>query len=497
MANQLPAILNVATIPSIENMNIKTEVLDPITITTQQAVFQIPKTGVLDGGSMLQIGITGNPQNFLPFNTGIHGAIRSVFLKAGGQVIASNDDYAYYTTMARQFDTPEHRAYVDMVKSGACGDRWASPESGRLAFRDANATSNANPLLSSNSCPLFLRPTTNDSTTPLFSIPLSTLIPMMKTRQLPLMAIKEHIYLEINFNTQGANAPGLITCISQGNDANSAVAISQTNIKFMSDHLYYTDEKMNQVLAQSMSQDGLAILYEDVITTTHQVPPGVAAAGSVANQIVERPLAVSGKTVRNILIQDKNQGEVHNIFGNYISRDLMAGSAYNFRINDQRVYDRDLENPARKYNELREVFGLSLYVPNQLYSYDADTDKADAQRRVIQNSLGTGLVEGYQLPNGASTLIVDAGNGNINDLRACSHYVGYDATKTGANVLGNGSKIGVKPIDVIKTYKRVADTAAGGNYGLVAGQNSAREMRIFCGVEKNMLIRGGEITLSA
>ena len=65
------------------------------------------------------------------------------------------------------------------------------------------------------------------------------------------------------------------------------------------------------------------------------------------------------------------------------------------------------------------------------------------------------------------------------------------------NTLGNGSKIGVKPIDVIKSYKRVANTAAGGNYGLVAGQNSAREMRIFCSVEKNMLIRNGEIVISA
>lgn len=495
--NQLPAILNVGTIPSVENMNIKTEVLDPITITAQQAVFQIPKTGVLDGGSMLQLGITALPTNFLPFLTGIHGAIRSVFLKIGGQVIASNDDYAYYTTMARQFETPEHRAYIDMVKSGACGDRWSSPASGRLAFRDANATQNADPLLSSNTCPLFLRPTLVDGTTPLFSIPLSTLIPMMRTRQLPLMAIKEHVYLEINFNSQLANDPGLITCCTQGRDQDSAVAISLPNVKFISDHLYYTDEKMNNVLAQSMSANGMAILYEDIITTTHQIPASNVAGANVQNQVVERPLAVSGKTVRNILIQDKNQNETHNIFGNYISRELMAGSTYNFRINDQRVYDRDLENPARKYNELMEVYGLPLYVPNQLYSYDADTSKQDPQQRVIQNSLGIGLVEGYQLPNALSELAEDAGNGNVNDMRGCMHYDGYDLTTSSSNSLGNGAKIGVKPIEVIKTYKRVADTAQAGTFGVVSGQASSREMRIFCGVERTMLIRNGEITVSA
>ena len=131
--SSLPAILNVATIPTIENMNVKTEVLDPITLTSTQAVFQIPKTGILDGGSMLQLGVLADPTQFFPLTTGIHGLIRSVFLKVGGKVLASNDDYAYYTTMTRQFETPEQRAYVDMVKSGACGDRWGVVGSGRLA----------------------------------------------------------------------------------------------------------------------------------------------------------------------------------------------------------------------------------------------------------------------------------------------------------------------------------------------------------------------------
>ena len=495
MSNQLPAILNVSTIPTIENMNIKTEVLDPITITASQAVFMLPKTGILDGGSMLQLGVTGLPTNFLPFNTGIHGAIRSCFLKCGGKVIASNDDYAYYTTMTRQFQTPEHRAYVDMVKTGAVGDRWAQSESGRIGFRDANSSTAAS---GTNTCPLFLRPTQSDSTTPLFSIPLSTLIPMMKSRQLPLMAIKEHIYLEINFNSQTtAGSQGLITCVSQGQGNDAPVAISLVNVKFISDHLYYEQEKMSQLLDQSLSSQGLTILYEDLITTNAQVqqllnPP----PGAFTPQTFERDIAVAGKTVRNILIQEKNSGENHPVFGNYLSRDMVAGGSYNFRINDQRVYDRDVSNPARKYNELAQVFGKPLMVPSQAYSYDVDSDKTDPNRRLVQNSMSIGVVEGYALPNAAGA---DLGN----DLRACSHYTGYDATTTGANVLGNGAKIGVKPINLVKTFNRAltavagATPNAGGNYSPVAGQAAARELRIFCSVERIMVIRNGEITLTA
>ena len=486
--NQLPAILNVATIPTISNMNIKTEVLDPITITNRQAVFMIPKTGILDGGSMVQLGVKAKSSNFFPLNTGIHGLIKSCFLKVGGKVIASNDDYAYYTTMTRQFETPEHRAYVDMVKSGACGDRWAQVENGRIGYRDLEATVNNNATLTSLTVPQFIKPTEDDATTPLFSVPLSTLIPMMRSRQLPLMAIKEHIYLEINFNQQLANAPGTITCVEATKNAESAVSVSLPNIKFISDHLYYTNDQMDAVVKQSLTEQGLEILFEDLITTFADVPVGSATAGSVTPQAVERQVAVSGRTVRNMLIQEKNLNENHVLLGQYLSRDLLIPSSYNFRINDQRVYDRNVEAPPRKYNELSMVMGKPLYVPNQMYSYNVDTDKQNLPLQSLnQNSVMIGKIEGHQLPDDANTSLT-------NDLRSTSHYIGYDATTTGFNALGNGARIGVKPVIINRVYNRQPNVAGPPQ---TSAQNVARQMRIFTGVERVMVLKNGEITLSA
>tara|TARA_R110002153_G_scaffold131986_1_gene281019 strand:+ start:180 stop:1661 length:1482 start_codon:yes stop_codon:yes gene_type:complete len=488
--NQLPAILNVATIPTINNMNIKTEVLDPITITNKQAVFMIPKTGILDGGSMVQLGITADPKNFFPLNTGIHGLIRSCFLKVGGKVIASNDDYAYYTTMTRQFETPEHRAYVDMVKSGACGDRWAEVESGRIGYRDLVATVNAgDPLLTNLVVPEFIRPTQSDATTPLFSVPLSTLIPMMRSRQLPLLAIKEHIYLEINFNEQAANQQGTITCVQATHNNLSAVKISQPNIKFISDHLYYTNDQMDNVVRQTLSDQGLSILYEDLITTYADVP-AVNVVSGVVPQSIERQIAVSGRTVRNILIQEKVLNQNHAVLGQYRSSDLVIPSQYNFRINDQRIYDRNVQAPPRKYNEVAGVMGKPLMVPNQMYSYDVDSDKQDNPlQRLNQNSVYIGKIDGHQMPNSTNTTGLDT-----NDLRNTSHYIGYDATTTGFNVLGNGAKIGVKPIIINRVYSRQANAAGPPQ---VIDQSAARQMRIYTGVERVMVLKNGEITLSA
>ena len=486
--NNLPKVLQVSTIASIENMNIKTEVLDPITATNSQVVFQIPKTGILDGGSMVQLGVLADNNLFFPLNTGIHGLIKSCFLKVGGKVLASNDDYAHYTTMTRQFDTPEHRAYVDMVKSGACGDRWAEVESGRIGYRDLVSVVNANPTLTASNVPEFIKPTPDPATTPLFSVPLSTLIPMMKTRTMPLMALKEHVYIEINFNSQLSDAQiGTICCRRNGSAASAVVVPSLTNIKFISDHLYYTDEKMDEVVMKSLSEDGLSVLYEDIITTFADVPPlaGVGA-GVLVPQKVERQIAVSGKTVRNILVAEKNTNDNHVVLGNYFSRDLIVPTSYNFRINDQRIYDRDVEAPPRKYNELSQVMGKPLMVPSQIYSYDVDTDKQDQPlQRPNQNSVFIGKVEEFQMPNAAGTDI-------SNDLRATSSYYGYDASTTAFNVLGNGQTIGVKPILVQRTYQRQADNA-----NVIKGQNDARQMRIFTNVERIYNISKGEITISA
>ena len=141
MSNALPEILNNKPLATVNNMTIETAVLEPITINQKQAVFQIPMNGILDGGSFVQLAVkqaTG-ASSYFPIMTGIHGLIESAFLKVGAKVVSSNADYAHYTTMIRQFETPEHRAYVDMVKSGCCGDRWGEfSGGGRLGLVDVD-----------------------------------------------------------------------------------------------------------------------------------------------------------------------------------------------------------------------------------------------------------------------------------------------------------------------------------------------------------------------
>ena len=483
MSSQLPDILNVKVLPTINNMEIKTEVLDPITATNNEVVFQIPRNGILDGGSFVSLAVrtaSGVSDAFLPLKTGIHGLIRNAYLMSGSKVIASTEEYGHYQTMVRQFETPEHREYVEQVKTGNSVDRFneVSTATGRIMPKDLDYTTFAADASAVAVVPQFIKPTDDDSTTPVFSVPLSHLIPFMRSRQLPLYAMKENVFLRLVFNTQSTRTDGTLCCFPNASTSSGIVVPSLVNIKFYSDHLYYDDGSMASTRNAIFSERGLTYLYEDAVLTNSQIPSVTApTTPNVLEQRIERDIAVSGRVVRNLLISEKAQGVAHNLLGNYFSKCLTTNDQINYRINEQRLYDRDLENPAHKHNELTQVMGKPLQVPNQIYSFNVDSDKANADGVCNQNSVYVGKIENWQLPDESNT-------GLTNDIRATSHYIGVDLTTSGMNVLGNGKRIGVKPIIVSKNIRRTAADA------------TAREMRCWASVERLITIRNGEVNLS-
>lgn len=466
------------------NMTIQTSVLDPITLTDTNVVFQLPKTGVVDAGSFVQLaikceaGVDG--ELFFPIDTGIHGLIKNATLKIGNKVICTTQDYGHYKSMVRKFTTPESRSFVDMIKCGATGSRFGADPTGRLEYRDLQLTHNATPTLSTAIIPDFIKPSSDDTTTPVFSVMLSDLFPMMLQRKLPLGYIKEHMYIDIEFNQQLVEADvGKICCRTQGTTGSPKISLSRDNIKFMFDSLYYDDEKMSQVASLAMSKDGLSMIFEDLILTSTSIP-AIGAPATTQTQVVEREIACAGKTIRNLLMCERQAGQVHKFLGEYESRDTKIPSAVNYRINEQRVYDRDISESPRKLQEVSLAVGRTLMIPDQLYSYDSDTNKAVLGNAVNQQSTFVGKVEGHQCPAQASNSY-----GSDTDVRGTSHYEGIDLTTSGSNVLGSGTKVGVKPIRLTKSYTRTAD-----DFG-------ARDLRIYAGVERFMTIRNGEVFVSA
>ena len=291
--------------------------------------------------------------------------------------------------------------------------------------------------------------------------------------------MKENVFIRLQFNQQSAQADRTICCFPTGSASSGVVVPSLLNIKFYSDHLYYKDGSMEQTQKAIYSENGLSYLYEDSILTNASIPSTAnPTAPSVQNQKVERDMAVAGRTVRNIMIAEKEVGATDALRGAYFSDTMYRDDEYNFRINDLRFYDRDVSNPAFKYNELTKVLGKPLQVPSIKYSFDADADKSRDDRLPNQNSFYIGQVESVVLPDGSNANLTD-------DQRGKNHYVGVDLTTSGFNVLGNGKRIGVKPI--IYSVSKFRSN----------GKNGAREMRCYANVERLITIKNGDVVVSA
>ena len=301
----------------------------------------------------------------------------------------------------------------------------------------------------------------------------------MLLRTLPLFAMKEQVYIRLRWNKQTSVAQlGTITCQTFGSGASKVATPSLSNIKFVSDHLYYSDDTMNARAQQIASQSGEAFLYEDLILTESQTPASSAVgAGQVVEQRVEREVAVSGRNVRSLLLADQyttltdEKSQAVALFGKYIASEGRVPDELNFRVNDSRVFDRNLVAPTRKWNELRFAMGRPLRVPSILYSQDNDTNKGVASRPLTQSTIASVAVQGY--------------NTTAGHLNATQHYSGLDLSTTGVNALGAGTQIGVKPIQITKTYHRTT------------GENQARTLRVWANVERTMTIKNGEVMVSA
>jgi len=167
------------------------------------------------------------------------------------------------------------------------------------------------------------------------------------------------------------------------------------------------------------------------------------------------------------------------MFGNYIAMNDPVENKYNFRINENRYYDRDIQRPSQKYNELANVLGKPLQVPTQLYSFQSDSNKSRNDNLLNAKSFYVGQIEGHAQPDHANAGALE------NDMRGKQHAIGVDLTTSGFNVLGNGKKIGNKPIIYQLEKTRTSN------------RHNQRNLRMYANVERVINIKNGDVSVSA
>ena len=469
MSSQLPDVLNVKPLNFSESMSIDTNILDPIIVNNNFTRFVLERKGILDVGSVFTFSVhpvsAGDGKCFLPVKTGIHALIKKAVLKVGAKTLATSDEYGTYQTMKRAFKTNEEKEQKDLVKVGSSdvmqpdnqGDGQYQMKS--VVYSDAS-TSLDDPSVR-------LRHSTTEC--PVFQIRLSELFPMMRSVQLPLQFINDDVSIEITFNTQSSSQTGIVALFENTYSGDTSISVGTQNVKFLANYLNYSDDRMGGVASQVLSATGLVMPYEDLILTSTSVPAlsSTPTGSDVVKQDVIRDIGVSGKNVRSILVH--NHKSSNNLLGKYSSEAFNVPEEYNFRINDKRVYSRNVVNEARKANQLKDVFSTNINCLSAEYSNDPLTNKQAGNQPINNHLIKDNTFHGH----------------SMRQLEGAMHFTGVDLSTSPLQQTGAGTQVGQKPIEHILQFNRTAQN------------NSARSLKYYSMVERLMTIKGGQVLVSS
>jgi hypothetical protein len=478
----LPAALKVKPLPSVSTMRVETNVLEPITFSNNGALFVLTNKGILDAGSRLTFSMTcpSGADMHLYGKTGICSLIERATLRIGTTIVAETDSFGQYETIRKQFKTNEELLQKDSVKSGY----WASQVDdsgeglGRLAL--GRSVDNASGIGSAD-VPAHLKLSDDVSTTPIYSIGLSELFPMMFSVQLPLFVMQEPVSIELVFKQQQSLAKaasvfgGDLGACSQatGNGDDISLTPNRENCVFIADYLHYDDDRMMETAKIVNGTDkGLIFPYTDLVLTSSTIPavadPGAAG---ITNQEIVRDIGLSGQSVNTMVIADTcpQQSASNALLGPYVSTAFRQPDTFNLTINDNVLFNRPVVSETRRQTELAQVFGTDINITMAEYCNNGKRD-----RNVVATD--------NPLFSATATL---AGHRQDSALQAQNHYNGINLNTDPNNAWGSGQMIGQKPLRITRTLPRSHEDFEG------------RTMNTWAMCERVFNLKNGQVLVSA
>tara|TARA_R100000951_G_scaffold114987_1_gene121648 strand:+ start:241 stop:1725 length:1485 start_codon:yes stop_codon:yes gene_type:complete len=491
----LPDILKVKPMPTVDTMTIHTSILEPVICNQNVARFQLERRGILDINSAIQVGAVfqksggDDPsiKHYPPIRTGGHAFIKTATLRIGGTAIATTQEYGQYNTMMRQFKSVEERVRKEGILSGTVdGMESSNLEDGGLQPMNIGwgreATATGEPTVSGEMPKQnFIVATSNPNAeleTCIFALKLSDIFPMCRNLQLPLYLIQEPVSIEIEWQAPDRGLTYIRSNPGGGASSDSGWRVAPTQVKFLADYLTYSDDRMAEMGAQVMSEQGLQMTYNDLILTTSQTT-GLAADVTTGNPPVRtdvnREIGLSSRVVKNIMWSDRTlqpAGGEDNLLGQYRSDAYCRPDEFNLRINDRLMFNRPVVSESQKNNYLAQCHGVELQVSSCEYSLDQNVNHTigGSHELTLQSFSGKQDIE--------KIAITQASMGGH------SHYCGVDLVQN--PLTGSGTQIGQKPVALQRTIHR----------GHSDNATKTRETLIWATVERQLVLKSGVVSVT-
>ena len=388
--NSQPSLLNIKTIETNTLMRVESDILEPLTFSQSECVFELQPKGFLHPGSSITLAFDVNDtiDRAFPFvNTGIHSLIRRAVLRTtAGRVINDTDDFNHLQSIRSMFVSPSVIKEREQYKSGkvlnfGVGYNEKSDVTSQYGLVIDNGMEQN--VITGDDQGVLSKPYILNKQEPEFSIKLHDLFNYCRAgNQLPLFLLpNERVQIVLYFTDQASRLS-----LGQGDQGHAGVDIplTQSLVKFVADYTFYDGEIMDKL--RSKYETGLTFSYTDYRLSKQSL--------SVANAVNNvRNIGGQGTIVKGVLMGCQNQdgdGDGTGLLGPFSNEvpDALGGAGnrarydmeLNLFINSEYLYPQNVTNPARQFHNLKEAEGMVPYVANAMYSAQQDetvmTDQA-------------------------------------------------------------------------------------------------------------------------
>jgi len=495
------------------DVDIESTILEPVshnynTTTGGTTVFQLPAKGVLRArDALIRFQLTSLEGNGLVgynFAVGGAGVCNNITAKCGGIIISQSQRCAHYMNIKQNFMA--HEKKVGLLDSRHCSshDFELNVANGKIGNTNADlsfqqiynpdcdqvsgfgnsyngaAATNAHLLQASKA----LSNVAGQS--PEIVIRLGDLFEIFDENDLPTMGMAQ-IEIVIEWNGCGDATAGAVAGNRLSNPiidatipdaaANAAPAVAQLGTVAMDtptmllDYIHYPQEEQQKIVDAINSPGGMRLNFSETMYT-RGTNPAAAATGQVTSNHI---LGMAMKEVKKIYVAknydqftatgaaelnaDFNSIKTHrNMLTMEFKSQQIPGESYNFFINNNRVYDKDVANPMVAHDYLSQCQN-NFRVP-ALY-YDTTNYNPNKTRILLDREFAAGVAGADVLNAGMSKRY----------LPGSCNYIGLNLDKYNSlgSVMGNGTRIGSSPVEF--NFSRLAIAAGADNGGHLAEVN--------------------------
>jgi hypothetical protein len=442
-AGQIPDLLKIGAVQSNLQMEVDTDVIDPVVQNSKFIRFTLQNKGILHSHSKIQFGyktedgaIAAVNDVWMPINVGIASLIQRATLRIGNQTICEIDDFAHFTAYRSQFMSGEsmrerlqYTTGQAMAKKFAYndeGDFWTNAvpavEEGNL-FGGGGSNTESRGLCANMGRSFYNIPgdygaplgggaatpemaempeylnLNKDGELSTFQWSLSDFFPFLKTNQLPLYMMKEQIQLEFVLNNEAAQRGW-----SGGLGANNSLALDPSKTQMIADYIYYPQDMMvsyanaNKNLRFSYVDYRLSKLTHLAGTTSSQIR-NIGGAGRIVSKVVwgfandsdDQTNSVTLTYNAEALTRTANIGVQPQIAVTAgIRNDTNGAGVMNVKMNNGFIYPIDVDNTARMFHNVVQAEGLTPYCSRQEYANEGQSLTFRTLEDMVQNTVLSG-----------------------------------------------------------------------------------------------------------